>query len=540
MSQTYSYGYPGSPATYPIETEKLENLGSVINQLPDNTNNEIDPQDVRDAIFTTWENIIFKPTTINTSSVEYIGIDQDWIREKILFGPKKRINGTNVLDNNLLSNNVGDIFFYNSKTSSTPTDLSTKLVFLAGTMSYWDGSDVKAPFIESKVVDNITLDYSLDLDIINKSYTRDLSGNPTFSGHINLKSDQGTVYINELRLPTYTQNSEGTDGQVLTFRKQTGGPTDLYYAEWKDPTASTAEPLVYFTDLNEVPQTIGGIQKGSTFSNVLIQDMMRRLLYPYIAPVINLTINPVVEFNLGALPSGITQSYLLNVQNFSTYSATFNGSSPGTTITTTLFTIPTNTTVATYGVISMPSISSISVSDTKSYKTQSYTMSVSDMSGNSVTYSFVMNSVLPFYYGTSNASYTNSLINTILGRTYSTYFDNLLTPFLSEPVLTQSSIYNKTVPLSTPGGSGKYIYFGYPSDLPPLAEIRDSNGFEVTSNFKTYSISGINSPNSRWSNRTYNFYIYVGPAGISPTTSTIGDLIGGWTENYRFNFGTQS
>jgi hypothetical protein len=151
-----------------------------------------------------------------------------------------------------------------------------------------------------------------------------------------------------------------------------------------------------------------------------------------------------------------------------------------------------------------------------------------------------MNTVLPFYYGTSNTSYTTSAINTLLSRTYSTYFDNLLTPFLSEPVLTQSSIYNKTVPLSTPGGSGKYIYFGYPSDLPTLVEIRDSNGFEVTNNFKTYSIGGINSPSSRWSGRTYSFYIYVGPGGGSPTTSTIGDISGGWTELYKFNFGTQS
>lgn len=536
MSQTYSYGYPGPPIDYPYETEKLETLGSVINQLPDNTNNEIDPQDVRDAIFTTWENIIFKPTTINTSSVEYIGIDQDWIREKILFGPKKRPDLTNVLDNNLLSNDVGDIFFYNSKTSSTPTDLSTKLVFLAGTMSYWDGLDVKAPFIESKVVDNGIYDYSLDLDIINNSSFND-GTSPTFSGHINIKSNYGSVYINNLRMPTYNQNLSGTTGQVLSLRKAGTSPNYLYFAEWKDPTASTAPPTVYFTDLNEVPQTIGGIQKGSTFSNVLIEDMMRRLLYPYIAPVINLTINNVLEFNNSVVP---TQSFVVSVQNQSTYSATFNGTIPGTTINPTTFTIPVGQTVVNNGTFSLNNNIRFIGGTDPSYKTASFTVSVTDTRPNTVTYSFVMNSVLPFYYGTSNASYTNFLINTILGRTYSTYFDNLLTPFLSEPVLTQSSIYNKTVPLSTPGGSGKYIYFGYPSDLPPLAEIRDSNGFEVTSNFKTYSISGINSPNSRWSNRTYNFYIYVGPAGISPTTSTIGDLIGGWTENYRFNFGTQS
>jgi hypothetical protein len=525
---TYSTG------TFPIESEKLVNLDAVLQQLPDNTDQLITPSDVRDAVFTTWENIIFKPTT-NSSPVEYIGIDQNWIIEKMLFGPKKRPDGTDVLDNNLLTSGDGDIFFYSSKTSSTS---DTKLVFLAGTGSYYWSGEIVAPFIESKVVDNGPFDKSLDFNIVNKSFTTD-GVNPTFSGHINIFSEHGTVYINDLRMPTTDQNENiASNGQVLTFRK-TAGPTPIHYAEWKDATASTAPATVYFTDLNPVPQTIGGIQAGSTFSSVLIEEMMRKLLYPYISPIINLTINNTVEFNNTSLPNGVTQSYLLTVQNSSTYSSTFNIST-GTTITTPSFIINPGITTATYGVISLPSISSITPTETSSYKTASFTVSVSDLSPNTVTYSFVINTVLPFYYGTLNTSSTTDTINTLLSRTYSTYYDNLLTPFLSEPVLTQSSIYNKTVPLSTPGGSGKYIYFGYPSDLPTLVEIRDSNGFEVTNNFKTYSIGGINSPSSRWSGRTYSFYIYVGPGGGSPTTSTIGDISGGWTELYKFNFGTQS
>lgn len=533
MSSTYSSGY-----TFPIQTDKLSDILSVLQKIPDNFNNEIDPKDVRDGIFTNWENIIYKPTTIPSSDIEYVGIDKDSFVEKILIGPKKKPDGTYVLDDNLLSLGDGDIFFYTSKTSSTATDLSTKLVLLAGTGSYYWSGEIVAPFIESKVVDNGSIGYSLDLDIINKSYVSD-SGVPTFSGHVNIESENGTVYINELRLPTTSQNSSATDNQVLTFRK-TSGPTPIYFAEWKDATASVAPATVYFTDLNEVPETIGGIVQGSTFSEVLIEDMMRRLLYPYISPIISLTIDPVVEFNQGVV-GGVTQSYSLSVQTISTYSATFN-LVPGTTITTPSFIIPTNTTSATYGILSMPSISAISTSDYKSYKTSSYTMSVSDTSGNSVTYSFVMNTSLPFYYGTMDTPYTASIPLTILSKTQSTIYNNLLTPKLSIPVLTQSSIYNITVPLSTPSGSSKYIYFGYPYDLPPLVEIRDSNGFEVTGNFKTYSIGNIQSPygSTKWSSRTYSFYIYVGPLGVSPTTSTIGDLSGGWTENYQFNFGTAS
>ena len=72
---TYSTGTPPTNAT------KLQDFNSVLNILPDNTSKLIAPKDVRDAVFTTWENIAFKPTTAGGS--EYIGIDQTTLQEKI-------------------------------------------------------------------------------------------------------------------------------------------------------------------------------------------------------------------------------------------------------------------------------------------------------------------------------------------------------------------------------------------------------------------------------------------------------------------------
>jgi len=94
---TYSNG-----AGYPINADKLQDLNSVLHELPDNTNHYISPKYVRDAIYTTWENVIFKPTTIPSSVVEYVGIDQISFAEKILLGRKQSSSGQYVLSNDLL------------------------------------------------------------------------------------------------------------------------------------------------------------------------------------------------------------------------------------------------------------------------------------------------------------------------------------------------------------------------------------------------------------------------------------------------------
>jgi hypothetical protein len=118
---TYSIGTP------PTDALKLQDLNAVLNALPDNTSKLIAPKDVRDAVYTVWENIMFKPTS-NSGGTEYIGIDKADLQKKILIG-KKTIGGGAVLSNNLLSTNV-DVFFYNTRTEPQ-SDYDTRVAFLA-------------------------------------------------------------------------------------------------------------------------------------------------------------------------------------------------------------------------------------------------------------------------------------------------------------------------------------------------------------------------------------------------------------------------
>jgi hypothetical protein len=123
MPATYSRN-PGTPT----ESFKLVDIDSVLNELPDNTSGLINPHDLRDGIYTTWENIVIKPTISN--GIEYIGIDRNNLYEKIFLG-KKQISGSNILTSNLLNSDV-DLFIYNNKTDSDLTSQNTKVGFLLG------------------------------------------------------------------------------------------------------------------------------------------------------------------------------------------------------------------------------------------------------------------------------------------------------------------------------------------------------------------------------------------------------------------------
>lgn len=101
--------------------------------------------------------------------------------------------------------------------------------------------------------------------------------------------------LNELSLSGLTDVdlSGLTEGQYLMF---TGGTWINVNAEFLTPTYTNYEPT---------PEEVGGIEAGSTFSAVTLQDMWTDLLYPYQNPTVSSlkrTISPT--FN----PGSITQS----------------------------------------------------------------------------------------------------------------------------------------------------------------------------------------------------------------------------------------
>ena len=126
---TYSTNF-GNPA---IEATNWNSLQTILEQLPDNTAQLISPRDVRDAIFTTWEQGTFKVVTVGSEN--YIGTENGGtvsnFRYKMLFGKKELQAGNVVLDNALLTSDT-DIFIYNNKSDSNLSLQDTKMSFLAG------------------------------------------------------------------------------------------------------------------------------------------------------------------------------------------------------------------------------------------------------------------------------------------------------------------------------------------------------------------------------------------------------------------------
>jgi len=153
----------------PYESTFLGNLDPnlFLNKIPNNTAQLIVPEDVRDSLYTIWDNVAFKQVASSGSSIEYIGIkgsvhtdNYDNGRDGLkLFVGKPDLSDVDIMNNNLISYNSSnvnfpdsDIIFYNFK----PDDYGgggsdqqfTKLSFLAGDPS--NGLFNTAPYILSQ------------------------------------------------------------------------------------------------------------------------------------------------------------------------------------------------------------------------------------------------------------------------------------------------------------------------------------------------------------------------------------------------------
>jgi hypothetical protein len=542
---TYSTGTPPTNAT------KLQDFNSVLNILPDNTSKLIAPKDVRDSLYTTWENIAFKPTTAGGSS-EYIGIDQESLQEKILIG-KKSIGGQYVMNSSLLNTDV-DVFFYNTKTEPQ-ANYHTTVAFLAGTGSNVNGGSIFAPYLKSTVVANPGYSNTLDFDIYNPTYYDDGTG--TYSGgNVNVASEWGFVTLNGLRMPTFLQNTVGSsiDGYVLKYR-WVGGQA---YAKWEaSASASTSDTLystgtfsisgcpvglnglpIDFTSSVPVPVAIGGVSAGSTFSSMPLTEVVRMILYPYIAPVLTTSmVYSLIE--IGDFTTQALQRLNYSIVKNSTYPITSLVSnnysqplpSPGNINNgTTIGQITPNFNTAAYS------------NDSTAYATFSWTITLQDSYPTIVPSTANFTSVIPWFYGSATVSATTTVglnsINNILG-TSTTSVLGKLTKLIADPATSASSGFNKTVTLSTAGlplNQG-YLYFGYPSNFPSLVSIIDPNGYNVTTSWMSFTISTVQSANGYWSNKTYRFYIFVGssPGANTPLLTTVGSSPN-YSGNFQFKF----
>ncbi len=477
-----------------VESERKANVFDVLSNLPDNTQKLITPRDVRDAFFSAWANAAFKVTTPSNSGIEYIGLDsvnpsdRD-IKKKILIG-KRSYGNLDILNDTMINSTDTDIFFYNTKSDGV-TQSSTKISILAGTSSqFFD----KAPYLESVYQ---TASNTIDLNLMN----------PGTAGAINIVSQTGRVAINGIVFPTLQQTAaSASNGRILRY----SGTYPSGSLKWDDtnvtiesigvPGSTTSiygNPVLVngysleFVDDSFVPNTIGGVPQGFSFSvdsfsnsvtgtytNWPLTEVMRKLLYPYKVPNLNLSVPTGYYVEVGKTSSVVLD---WSVQHFARNSSEHitNGYITGTTYSLNLLPNPSISLTGLPGSILSGTASGTTYSSTVGLK--NYILSVSnENTGTIFSYSttasvkFVAPIVGAFVSGnsvsfnvtggsTSDREDGSEII--ISGITVSNY------KILNDVTASQSYFISAT-------GLG-YLYFYYPGNTASVKKIKDPNGLII-------------------------------------------------------------
>jgi hypothetical protein len=261
----------------PTQTSVINIIGAtsvdfseMLNKLKDNKNKEINPVDLRDSILTLYSTQAFKETKIQHLNLKYIGIDNgntDYlnkdVKSKIYLGKRSYLDDDLMTDDIL--NSDSDIILFNTK-KDTVSNNRTRLSILSGTNSNFY---YKAPYIQSQIV-NSGDNLSLSLDLVNV-------------GDINIHSNSGNVYINNIVFPTTASSSSSNitnktlkflDGDLiwsdLTYSVSdyvgiTGSQLDFYGS-----TVNVNNYPIEFTSDKPCPISLGDIKMGETFSSVSI------------------------------------------------------------------------------------------------------------------------------------------------------------------------------------------------------------------------------------------------------------------------------
>jgi len=507
---TYSI-FPGTTQ----EANSFNTISDVLTVLPDNTQKLINPRDVRDAIFSNWENTVIRYTS-NTLGTQYIGIAREDIKDKLFFG-KKSLSGSNILSNSVLSAQSDiDIFFYNTKLDSAPTQ-NLKIGFIAGSSQSLHTS---VPYLEVVEVSGGTPSLGLNL-----------THNQSSGGDFNfLAGNYGRIGLNGLVVPSYTEinsmvlsPSASIVGDLFVVRSssgnlefRTGGTVTSTLGSPGSTTNIYGSPVnvngfsLEFTDSTPTPQTLGGINAGTTFSNVPLVEMIRQLLYPYLGPLVTLSlVNSVIERNHILVPPAGTNvpfNYTLTKRTANITSTNIQiRNSAGVILTSYSGPVLTGSGFITQNYTDSFTFSGAQISANLN---GSFTFSITTTDGTqSVSATSSLNFVYPYFYGFSaTTSNTQNIING-----------------LTKLVDLQD---DQTVSLS---GTG-YLYYAYPANYLTLAKIYDGNGFLLwqsgtTSTSWTYSTNTISSPSGIWGGTSYLVFRTTNVVTIPPPSQA-----------YQFNF----
>ena len=478
-----------------IESSKKEDVFKVLLDLPDNTKKMISPKDIRDAFFTTWASSPIKLTTPNISSnTTYIGIDSSNpsnrdIKRPIYIG-KRQFGNLDIMNNTLLSTNNADIFFYNTKPDNVSQN-STKISILAGTDSNLHYS---APYIESLSGTN-----SISLNLVNPS---------PYSGGLNIVSTSGRVAINGIVFPTIAETTaSASNGRILRYY----GQYPNGYLRWDESTVSLSSfgtpglptyvwgstvsvngfPIEFISD-DLVPVKTGGIEIGSSFSsgsfnnpntltqsNWPISEVLRKFLYPYIPPVLELSvINPQTGGTYAEV--GTTPSFIVSA-SVSIFPRNSSEWVSDWTLTGTTYSHTTRTD-GPYTITGLPGtqLSFTASGATYSQNTNTVLDYIFSLSNNGFTasgYPFgfsysataSVQFISPFYSKFDSASDLNNIIDR----------SSKLSSIITSTSSTKSIIPKPDLSISMNVNGTGYLYFTYPYSYGDLTMIKDPNGFII-------------------------------------------------------------
>ena len=330
--------------SYPLHIQS--NFDDILLSFKDNVDKLIDPKDIRNGILSLWSSVPFKQTSTAsiTSTDNYIGIDatdpSDRDIKKKLFIGKRSYSGTysydgshDIMTNTQLLDSDIDIFLFNTK-PDTISNTITRMSILSGKNT---GLYTVSPFIQSEYISGAT--ESLSIDFVAKV------GNVNFRTYKNIFDyTQGTFSLNRIQIPTSIESatSSGLESKTFIWRGSTSSGR-VFWEELTLPVLSTigtsSETLTiygnptnvngYSLELNTTdytPRTFGGIPMGTSFNNVAISEVLRRIIYPYLGPLCTITTdNNYVE--LGSNPTVILD-YTITKRTDATQPASLTNMTP--------------------------------------------------------------------------------------------------------------------------------------------------------------------------------------------------------------------
>jgi hypothetical protein len=210
---------------------------------------------------------------------------------------------------------------------------------------------------------------------------------------------------------------------------------------------------------------------GTTFNNVAISEVLRRIIYPYLGPLCTITtINNYVE--LGSNPTVILD-YTITKRTDVTQPASLTNMTPAIVAA---ITTEDHVTVSGSATGQIPNGQ---LNENPIY----FSISVTDGTKTATASTFIQG-IIPYFYGISSVS----------------SFSNLTQITLTKLIEQQG---DKELYLT--GLTGQYVYFMYDASYPDLSQIIDGDDNDVLG-FFTLTTSTLGSPQNYWANKPFKIY----------------------------------